>query len=61
VYNASGRLERVIARDEAMAPGRISLQWDGHDDDQKMVASGLYIVVVSAGEARREKVVAIVR
>ena len=61
VYNASGRLERVIARDEPMAPGRISLSWDGRDEDREMVASGLYIVVVNAGDNRREKVVSVVR
>jgi len=61
VYNASGRLERVIARNEPMAPGRISLSWDGRDEDREMVASGLYIVVVNAGDNRREKVVSVVR
>jgi len=61
VYNASGRLERIIARDEPMAPGRISLSWDGLDEDREMVASGLYIVVVNAGDNRREKVVSVVR
>ena len=60
VYNASGRLERII-KDELMSPGRKLEQWDGKDKDGKMVASGLYIVVVNAGDARREKVVAVVR
>jgi len=61
IYNASGRLERVITREDPMAPGRISLKWDGQDEDRKTVASGLYIVVVNAGDARQEKVVAVVR
>ncbi|MDP7573365.1 MAG: FlgD immunoglobulin-like domain containing protein, partial [Myxococcota bacterium] len=61
VYNASGRLERVIARDTPMAPGRNSLAWDGRDEDEDIVSSGLYIVVVSAGDKRAEKVVAVVR
>ena len=61
VYNTSGRLERVIARDTPMAPGRNSLAWDGRDEDEDIVASGLYIVVVSAGDERAEKVVAVVR
>ena len=60
VYNASGRLERVIAK-QSMPSGRHALQWDGRDEDQEMVSSGLYIIVVNAGDARQEKVVAVVR
>ena len=61
VYNAAGRLERVVVRDQPMAPGRNSLPWDGRDEDRKTVASGLYVVVVSAGDSQAEKVVAVVR
>jgi hypothetical protein len=61
VYNSSGRLERVIVRDRPMAAGRVLLKWDGQDEDRKIVASGLYIVVVSAGEEQEEKTVAVVR
>ena len=61
VYSASGRLERVVARDVAMAPGRNSLVWDGRDEDSEVVGSGLYIVVVSAGGEQAEKIVAVVR
>jgi hypothetical protein len=61
VYNSTGRLERVIVRDEPMAPGRVSFKWDGLDEDRQTVASGLYIVVVDAGGQRREKTVAVVR
>ena len=61
VYNSEGRLERVIVRDEPMAPGRVSLKWDGLDEDRRTVSSGLYIVVVNAGDVRSEKTVAVVR
>ena len=61
VYNSAGKLERVIVRDEPMAPGRISLKWNGQDEDQRSVSSGLYIVVVNAGDVRREKTVAVVK
>ncbi len=44
-----------------MAPGRNSVLWDGRDEEEDIVASGLYIVVVSAGDERAEKVVAVVR
>ena len=61
VYNAAGRLERIVARDLPMAPGRNSLPWNGKDEDSEWVASGLYVVVVSAGSAQVEKIVAVVR
>ena len=61
VFNVSGRVERVLARDRAMAPGRNTLVWDGRDDDADIVASGLYVVVVTAGDTQAEKVVAVVR
>jgi len=61
IYNTSGRLEKLLLRDAPLAPGSISLSWDGKDEDHRVVASGLYIVVVSAGGARREQVVAVVR
>ncbi len=61
VYNSEGRLERVIVRDEPMAPGRVSLKWNGLDEDRRTVSSGLYIVVVNAGDVRSEKTVAVVR
>ncbi len=61
VYNASGRLERIIARDRPLAAGRHALTWDGRDEDRQVVSSGLYIVVVRGGDVRREKVVAVVR
>ena len=61
VYSASGRLERVVARDLPMARGRNTVSWDGRDEGDDIVASGLYVVVVSAGQAQGEKVVAVVR
>ena len=61
VYNASGRLERVIVRDRALAPGRASFEWDGRDEDRNTVSSGLYIVVVNAGDTKQEKVVAVIK
>ena len=61
IYNTSGRLEKVILRDAPMAPGSIALSWNGKDEDHQVVASGLYIVVVSAGSVRRQQIVAVVR
>ena len=61
VYNASGRLERVIVREQAMAPGRVTLKWNGQNENRDLVASGLYIVAVDAGGERSEKIVAVVQ
>ena len=61
VYSASGRLERLVAEDLPVARGRNTVSWDGRDDDGGLVPSGLYVVVVSAGSAQGEKVVAVVR
>ena len=61
VYNVSGRLERVIAREQAMAPGRVTLQWNGQNENSELVASGLYIVAVDAGGEHREKIVAVMQ
>jgi hypothetical protein len=61
VFSSSGSLERVIIKDRQMARGRASIEWDGLDEDRKVVASGLYVVVVSSGNTSSEKVVAVVR
>ncbi|MFH1566507.1 MAG: FlgD immunoglobulin-like domain containing protein, partial [Gemmatimonadota bacterium] len=61
VYSAAGRLERVVARDLPLARGRNTLTWNGRDEDGRVVASGLYVVVVTAGGAQGEQVVAVVR
>ena len=60
VYNASGRLERVIEPARPLGQGQVLLTWDGQDQNGETVVSGLYIVVVRAGDAQQEKVVAVV-
>ena len=61
VYNAAGRLERLLFDERRLSRGRNIASWDGRDQDRQLVASGLYVVVVSAGSAQAEKVVAVVR
>ena len=61
VYNASGRLERVIRHDLPLGQGSQTISWNGRDEDGGVVASGLYIVVVTASGEQAEKVVAVVR
>jgi len=44
-----------------LAPGRVSVQWDGRGADGDPVPSGLYIVVVEGGGVRSQKTVAVIR
>ena len=48
VYNRAGRLVRKLD-DEAVASGSNSIEWDGRDDGNDVVPSGLFIVVVEIG------------
>ena len=60
VYNLLGQEVRLLV--SGIQPGgHNSITWDGRDEEEDVVASGLYIVVVSAGDERAEKVVAVVR
>ncbi len=59
VYAPSGRLVRDLI-DSAMPPGRHAVEWDLADENGRPVGSGLYLVMLRAGEAvsRRAIVVA---
>lgn len=59
VYAPSGRLVRSLT-DGAMPPGRHAVEWDLADESDRPVGSGLYLVMLRAGEAvsRRAIVVA---
>jgi len=48
VMNISGRLVRVLARDELQTAGRNALVWDGRNQGGSPVPSGRYLVVVKA-------------
>ncbi|HMB68939.1 MAG TPA: FlgD immunoglobulin-like domain containing protein, partial [bacterium] len=56
VYDTAGRLVRVL--DAAAAPGSNRVTWDGRDDQQRRVASGVYLYRLNAaGESVTNKVV----
>lgn len=60
VYNAAGRRLKILVRDgEMMPPGRQPVQWDGRDDDGKILRSGIYIVVVKTPAFTETKTVVI--
>lgn len=50
VYNIAGRLERVLCRDKVMGPGTLVEFWDGKNNDGDVCGSGLYIVIIEAGD-----------
>ena len=60
IYNRNGQLQRILESGRQLGPGRHVVTWDGKDEDQKIVRSGLYIVVVDAGGSKSHKTVAVV-
>ncbi|MBA7611231.1 hypothetical protein ES703_18451 [subsurface metagenome] len=52
VYDAGGRLVKVLASDDAVA-GKHSITWDGTDDRGRMLASGVYFARLDAGQEQR--------
>ena len=54
IHALSGRRVRLLS-DEGMTAGPVSIEWDGLDDDDRIVAPGTYILrVESRGDARSE-------
>ena len=60
IYNRGGRLQRVLEAGRQMNAGRNLLTWNGRDHRDKVVRSGLYIVVIDANGEQVEKTVAVV-
>ena len=59
VYNIAGRLERVLCRDKVMGPGTMVEFWDGKDSDNRFCGSGLYIVVIEAGDHKEKLTISV--
>ncbi|MFQ6044320.1 MAG: hypothetical protein ACE5PV_25995, partial [Candidatus Poribacteria bacterium] len=55
IYNMAGRLRRILKDREPMAKEGNVLQWDGRDEDQQIVPSGPYIVIVAIADKRIQK------
>ena len=54
IHTLSGRRVRLLS-DEGMTAGPVSIEWDGRDDDDRIVAPGTYVLrVESRGDARSE-------
>ena len=46
IFNLSGRLKRVLKPEHAQQIGNQMLNWDGKDENGKIVPSGLYIITL---------------
>jgi len=51
VFDAAGRLVRVLVNDEHLGVGRHGVAWDGRDDGGRRVPSGVYLYRIQAGSA----------
>lgn len=49
VYNALGQAVRTLVN-EKQPPGEHEVQWDGRDDENRPVSSGMYLYHLSAGD-----------
>ena len=57
VYNVAGQLVEWMAQQQAFGSEKQAIPWDGRDSDGEVVATGLYIVTVTVGDQRQDKVV----
>ncbi|MCK5596760.1 MAG: T9SS type A sorting domain-containing protein, partial [Candidatus Eisenbacteria sp.] len=49
VYDLSGRLVRTLVAAELLDAGRQTAPWNGRDDDDQAVASGVYFYRLEVG------------
>jgi hypothetical protein len=59
IYNRAGKLKRLLEENKDMSRGVNVVYWDGRDDDKDIIASDLYIVTITAGDATVTKTVAV--
>ena len=48
-----------IAQQQTFSSGKQAIRWSGRDRDGEVVATGLYIVTVTVGDQRQDKVVSV--
>ena len=51
VYDLSGRLVATLVDHEAMSPGLHDVPWSGRDDQERLVASGVYVYRLESGDS----------
>jgi flagellar hook assembly protein FlgD len=57
VYNVAGQLVEWMAQQWTFGSGKQAIRWSGRDSEGEIVATGLYIVTVTVGNQRQDKVV----
>ncbi|MFC1714214.1 two-component regulator propeller domain-containing protein [Candidatus Poribacteria bacterium] len=55
IYNIDGRLMKSLISDETMSVGRQAVVWDGRDESNQEVPSGLYLIALSNGGSSMKK------
>ena len=45
----AGRLVNWLAEEQTFSEGEVALPWDGQDHQGQVVATGLYVVMVTVG------------
>ena len=59
IYNAAGRLVKVLKENESMPHGNNVMYWDGKNQWDKFCVSGLYIVTIQTKEKMATKTVVV--
>ncbi|MEW6516343.1 MAG: FlgD immunoglobulin-like domain containing protein [candidate division FCPU426 bacterium] len=60
VYSQSGTLVRELAKEQTLVRGMVPI-WDGRNDRGEVVASGVYVVVVSGNKLHKRFRVAVIK
>lgn len=61
VLDMMGRTVQTIIKDRQQLAGTYSVHWNGKEDSGRMVSSGTYLLILTAGEIRKTQKVMIVR
>ncbi len=60
IFNINGQLVRTLV-DEKKAPGYYMINWDGTDNEHRVIASGVYFYQIQAGEFKSYKKMAVLK
>ena len=60
IYNSNGQLVRTLV-DEDLAPGQYHLQWNGLDQQDRQLASGLYLYKLVSGSFSQTKTMLLIK
>lgn len=52
IFSATGRLVKTLIQNSSHKPGQYNIHWNGYDEQEKPVSSGVYIYQLQAGDIR---------